>query len=180
MRIIKKTHLHWSEPDFLGKDFRKKVSLRQRLRNNFSQLARVFAVVAVILVIMSLFSSHPPQPSGQFLVEVGNLFFLSLIVSLIICSEGWLNQYLPSFISFQNDGIRRIIGQQTQFISYKEIKHCAIKNLTVEANEVKVLEIIVSDGRNGYIEIPSTISTKKIVDVLSQAGLKVDHKEFET
>jgi hypothetical protein len=102
-----------------------------------------------------------------------------VIVSLLLCSETWLYQYLPSLIYIQDDGIRRLIGQKSQYLSYKEIQHCSIKNLRVETNEVKVLEIMTIDGRSGYVEIPSTVSEEEIVDVLSHAGLEVSRKEFE-
>jgi hypothetical protein len=174
MRITKKTHLIWSEPDFLRKDFRKRVLLKERLKNYFSQVAKVFVIAAAILMVVSLFRG---QSLGEILVA--NFFFLSLIVSLFLCSGSWLYQYLPSLIYVQDDGIGRLIGQKSQYLSYKEIQHCSIKNLRVETEEVKVLEIMTIDGRSGYVEIAPTVSEEKLVDVLSRAGLEVSRKEFE-
>jgi hypothetical protein len=72
MRIIKKTHLIWSEPNISRNSFRKRALLKERLKNYFSQVAKVFAIVAAILMVVSLFCG---QSLGDILVAN---FFSSL------------------------------------------------------------------------------------------------------
>jgi hypothetical protein len=177
MRFFKKTHLKWQEPSTLRKEYRNRVALKQRLHGYLHQFVRVFFIVAALLAVLSLLRGQLP---GSFLDNLFGLLFASLIISIFISLVGgigdWLYEFVPSQICIQDDGIRRITGQVRQFMSYREIRNCAIWSVSLEANQVKVLEIMSHDGRVGYIEMPPEISEERLVEILSQKGIIVNQE----